>query len=113
MKATGTPVERLVERMRDAGANIPPGYEFHRTHAGRVMRQNGAWSWFIASPSLGPSTRNEIGSQYSVTQLLKARRLVCSRYFAGHGMDVDPDEHEITPMNKHGVIWAEPLRTDS
>lgn len=108
-----TPVERLVERMRIAGANIPPDYEFHRSYAGRVQRQNGAWSWWIGSPSLGLGSRYEIGSQYSVTQLLKARRLVCSRYFSGHGMDVDPDEHEITPANKHGVIWAEPLRADS
>ena len=42
---------------------------FRRTYAGDVMRTNGAWSWSMWNK------RPNIGSQFSVTEILKADKI--------------------------------------
>lgn len=62
-----TPVERLFDRLRAMGLDVPDGSRFHRTHAGYWQRAQGAWSWFIDNAD----GRELYGSQVTVTELLR------------------------------------------
>jgi hypothetical protein len=98
-----TKVERLVARMRAAGAVIPDDYEFHRMHAGRLMRENGSWSWFMSWPG-HPSW--ELGSQWPVTALLAAPVLSCTR--DDHGsLDIVPEP--LSARSRYLMVWEEAL----
>ena len=67
------PTATLVERLRtECGIEVPVGSTLHRTHAGRVQRQAGAWSWFL----LSPEGAEVCGSPHPVQALLKAPALV-------------------------------------
>lgn len=70
-----TPTEHLLHRLSDeARVDVPEGTTVHRTYAGRLQRQAGAWSWF----ALRPDGREVCGSHYSVVALLKAKSLVAA-----------------------------------
>lgn len=70
-----TPTQHLLHRLSDeAGGDVPEGTTVHRTYAGRLQRQAGAWSWF----ALRPDGREVCGSHYSVVALLKAKSLTAT-----------------------------------
>ena len=103
-----TPSERLLARLTAMGVPLPEGAEIRRTYAGWLQRRHGAWSWAV-DPSVGAWT---VGSQWPVTHLLRARRLVVSR--AGTQADWDVDEatgdvpagRSVSPL---GEAVAEPV----
>lgn len=69
-----TSVAKLVEKLRANGIVIPADWRFMRVRPGRRQRARGAWSWNIVG------TACNIGSQYSVRECLRARRLVIDQY---------------------------------
>lgn len=70
-----SPSARLLHRIHEeCGLAIPDGTEIHRTYAGRLQRQEGAWSWF----ALDPHGFEVCGSHYPVTTLLRAKGIVAS-----------------------------------
>jgi hypothetical protein len=72
-----TPTQRLFKRLgEECQFEIPEGATLHRTYAGRLQRQTGAWSWFI----LSAEGRELCGSCCSVTQLVRAPHLVIDRH---------------------------------
>lgn len=75
-KGSPTPSARLLTRLRAMGLPVPEGASIERTHAGHWQRKEGAWSWQVL-PQLG---REGVGSQYPVTKLLHARRLIAIRH---------------------------------
>jgi hypothetical protein len=92
-EAIMTPSERLLERLRAQGVEIPKGSRIHRTYANGSARTAGAWSWFILGPdgqSLGPHGR-DLGSYYPVKVCLRALRLVVSEEHRDLGLNIDPD----------------------
>jgi hypothetical protein len=83
-----TPNEKLIERLRAMGVHLPEGTTLRRTYSGRCMRAQGAWSWFTLYPAPEPGLR-EVGSHYTVTMLLKQKRLIVTRSETGD-LEVDP-----------------------
>jgi hypothetical protein len=70
-KRNKTPVERLVERLRKEGFNVPEDYKFRRCYHGHWQRSAGGWSWFInGNPN---NSIFEVGSCDSVAVCLKAK----------------------------------------
>lgn len=66
-----TKFERISKRLRaECGVQIPPETKLHRTYAGREQKSRGGWVWFVLTED-----GREIGSQISVTDLLKADKL--------------------------------------
>jgi hypothetical protein len=94
---TMTPSERLLERLRQQGVEIPEGARIHRTYANGSARTGGAWSWFVLD-SQGRELREGpylgLGSYYPVKVCLCAPRLVISRERfnpeLGRSVDLDP-----------------------
>lgn len=72
--APGRLVARLVADGHIAPDYVPDGATFHRTYAGRVQREAGAWSWYIVAGS-----REVLAGFVPVTELLRAPALVTSR----------------------------------
>lgn len=62
--------DRLVDRLRDEGHDIPRDLAFHRTYAGRVQRERGAWSWFATG---GPRGVDYLASFDSLSSLLASK----------------------------------------
>lgn len=59
--------DKLFDRLRLKGADIPPGTTLRRTHATLSQRAAGAWAWYLA----GPGYRSlKIGSQLPLRLLL-------------------------------------------
>lgn len=72
---TQKPSERLTARLIEMGY-IDETAKFERTRAGRLQREEGAWSWYIYSPR---HTFMPIGSQSPVSSILKCPnwQIVC------------------------------------
>lgn len=69
-----TLVDRLVQRCKDAGLEIPKGVQIRRTYAGSNQRSCGAWSWFFVTADGRPYTngfKGQVGSQYPASVLVK------------------------------------------
>ena len=88
-----TIVERLVERLRDEGVPITDGWVFHRTYAGRVQRECGAWSWWIDYRDAATGRPREIGGYAPVSELVRAAGLT-----VGHELGQD-----------HGTLSVDPI----
>ena len=70
----GASVQKLVQRLRDEhGLAIPDDFHFERVYAGHWQRSAGAWSWYMCYPAPGGGVQ-EIGSQWSVTELLRSKK---------------------------------------
>jgi hypothetical protein len=70
----GPSVQKLVQRLRDEhDLAIPDDFYFQSTYAGHWQRSAGAWSWWIHYPAEGGGFM-EIGSQWSVTELLRNKK---------------------------------------
>ena len=66
--------EKLIERLvRDGFIPSDSNPEFQRLYPGYWQRSGGAWSWMVKY-----SGACEIGSQYPVSELLKAVEIVAS-----------------------------------
>ena len=48
-------------------------FHFERVYAGHWQRSAGAWSWYMCYPAPGGGVQ-EIGSQWSVTELLRSKK---------------------------------------
>jgi hypothetical protein len=82
--------ERLIARLREIGLDLPAGTRLVRVNPSPSMRNAGAWSW----AALGPDGYDlRIGSQYPMTELLRAESLDVSRV----GTSVTDPDVEITP----------------
>jgi hypothetical protein len=65
-------IDRIRQRLlRVHGIDLPADTELRRTHAGRAMKSQGAWSWSLFSPSNARDAN--YGSHYPATDLLKCR----------------------------------------
>ncbi|MFE5912070.1 hypothetical protein ACFQ6B_23715 [Streptomyces wedmorensis] len=82
--------ERLLARLREIGVDLPQGAQLVRVHPSPAMRNAGAWSWAAFGPD-GHDLR--IGSQYPMSELIKAEALDVSRI----GSSVTEPDAEITP----------------
>lgn len=72
------PIEKLCIRLKEELDIDADPNSFHRTRAGHWQRKYGAWSWFVKFKEVNG---NCIGSQHSVTELLKADKLDEYHYF--------------------------------
>lgn len=69
-----TPSQKLISRIREElKVDLPEDTVIRRTHAGRNQKGNGAWVWFLYSPTR--SYISTYGSAYTVTELLKQKEL--------------------------------------
>lgn len=59
---------------------LPAQISIHRTHAGRLQRSDGAWSWF----ALDESGREVIGSQWPVTEIVRKDKAEREVYLYTH-----------------------------
>lgn len=88
-----TAVERLRQKLVECGIEFGDDSEFHRTYAGRVQRQQGAWSWFFTHARFGPvgPFRYDVGGYVPVTELAR-RPISVARSSADPvgSFDVDP-----------------------
>lgn len=84
-----TIAERLLHRLRQTGLDLPEGSRLARVYPSEAMRNNGAWSWAAFGPDGGEL---QIGSQYSMGQLLAAEALDVTslQSVAGSDISVDP-----------------------
>jgi hypothetical protein len=80
-----TSVQRLVERLEREHKLLVDASTFSRVRAGHWQRSSGAWSWWMF---LHGASRQMIGSQFSVKQLLKAKTLQIGPNF--NDLEVDP-----------------------
>ena len=63
--------ERLMDRIAlELELDMPVGSKFKRLYPGHWQRSAGAWLWMIVRPG-----RGDIGSIYTVTELLKEKTL--------------------------------------
>lgn len=71
-----TPSERLLDRLRnELGLKIPKTAYIRRTYASAGQRAGGAWSWILDDYDPLSPYALRLGSQWPVTELLRARRL--------------------------------------
>lgn len=74
---TGAPAALVARLVADGCIDadyVPPDATFHRTYAGRVQREAGAWSWYIVAGS-----REILAGFVPVKELLRAPGFVMSR----------------------------------
>lgn len=91
-----TPSERLLDRLRSMlGLALPPGARLVRTHAGRLQREQGVWSWYVVDAD-GDEVVPHVGSAETVTQLLDSERLVAWGMPAGY-VEIGPGDALVQP----------------
>jgi hypothetical protein len=92
---SGRPQDRLLKRLRDElGIELPEQAEIRRTHAGRVQRSQGAWSWFVHIPlEAYKGGQPQVGSHWQIRQLMAARRLEVSKAPWGD-LEIGPEAAE-------------------
>ncbi len=93
--------QRLLDRLREEGFDLPARTELFRTFAQFNDRRNGAWSWFAMVPAK-PCTHADdvfieavelkLGSQYSMALLLRAERWEIFRHDCGDTSICIPDD---------------------
>lgn len=66
------PTEKLIARLIDEGFLSPGQYRYVRSYAGYWQVKEGAWSFWIENSE----GRDILGSQYSVQELLRAKKIV-------------------------------------
>jgi hypothetical protein len=76
-----TPGERLVRRVRDLGViPVPEETVIHRTYAGRIQKQAGAWTWY----AIDRATCEEVfGGYQRVTDILRFPELHIAKEASG------------------------------
>lgn len=81
--------EKLLARLQAMGLELPEGARLVRANASRSARANGAWVWraegttgWVALPTWYTSDQGGIGSQWSMTELLRRPTLglTCNDY---------------------------------
>lgn len=91
--------ERLIERLREAGQDLPPCTVLHRigrNTKGRI----GRWSWFAYCPLAGDDPEHgrhmnlHVGSHWSMAELLAAPGLTFQRLDSSGDICVDPADPE-------------------
>jgi len=71
------------------GVDLPEGTTLHRTYAGRLQKQAGAWTWY----AVGPNGEDlNFGSYCTVGELLRAPRLLVTYPDRELGRSVEPCE---------------------
>jgi len=86
----GAKAERLMKCLRSQGVTVPDGSTLHRTHAGRLQRSSGAWSWFL----LDPAGRVVCGGYSSVTDLLRGALSVSEDTNGSLNVELDRAEQQ-------------------
>ena len=81
-------VERLAARLEREHQIKLDVRTFNRTRAGHWQRSAGAWSWYAYLVREENAGFVDIGSQFSVRQLLKAEKLEVGKGIAG--IEIDP-----------------------
>jgi hypothetical protein len=72
--------DRMLQRLRDEGLDVPEGSTLHRTYASSANRRNGAWSWFALAPD---GSELGIGSQHAMKFLLELSKWEISQGING------------------------------
>ena len=101
------PSERLIARLRAMGVEIPEGATIRRTHAGYWQKAQAAWSWFVADAN---GKELGIGSQISVTELLREKRLCAAEAYSDCDISIDPMLPGDVPPPRGAFrnVWIEP-----
>ena len=85
----GLKAKRLLRRIgSELGRDLPEDAYIQRTYAGRNQKAEGAFAWFVESPS--QMVWPPVGSGWTVTGLLKADKLSIVDSF-GSDQEVIPD----------------------
>jgi hypothetical protein len=90
-----TPSQRMVQRLRDAGVDLPPDAAVRRTFAGPAQRNEGAWSWTVTNAAGTPLMKGAdgrpfaVGSQWPLAFLLRLPHLLINAESSGD-VHVDP-----------------------
>ncbi len=92
-----TPSQRLLNRLRAMGLDVPLGSTIRRTYAGHVQRAQGAWSWYVVDAS---GRDLFIGGYEPVTTLLRGR-LVATQGFREFAVSIDT----ATPVEIQSSAW--------
>lgn len=104
-----TPSQRLLERIKSMGFDIPEGVVVARTGHGRVQLSRGAWAWRLDNPTanrLFTIGRSCVGSQETVTSLVGEARLMAEYDSFSGDIIVSPwAEPDITRPSRR---WDEP-----
>lgn len=79
--------ERLLEKIRQAGAPVPDGARFEATHASRSMRVEGGAVWILVDAE-GRPTDPLVCSQWPRRYLL-ARKMEAGQVGPGHATNRD------------------------
>jgi len=98
-----TKVERLIKRLSAMGMDVPDGSAVYRTHAGRLMRQTGAWSWYLGDPSY----KELCGSYLPVTELLRSRLIVVTGDYRTPEVMPYDESYEHWFVGKPKVLFSE------
>jgi hypothetical protein len=79
--------DRLVDRLRKMGYDLPEGLVLHRTNAGYWQRAQGAWSWYATHPI---SRHEVLASHYRVRELVQSREITAAPGMGSTALEVDP-----------------------
>lgn len=91
-----TPAMRLMKRLREMGLEIDPNAIPHSLRTGPNARAAGAWSWYVDGPG-----QRITGSQLTMTELLRAARLVASWSHWVHDTDIHIDPLPLGRLSDH------------
>jgi hypothetical protein len=83
------------------GLPVAEGARIERTYAGFWQRAAGAWSWSV-QPQIGAYA---VGSQYPVTELLRAHRLLAVQFRQGQDWHVFSAEGMEHDRRRSGELW--------
>ena len=84
-----TKAQRLIEKI-EAECGVFVKAPLQRVRAGHWQRSAGAWSWHSRTLPERGDNGEEVGSQFSVTELLKSKKLIHSRI--NGSIHIDPSE---------------------
>ncbi len=73
---------------KELNINIPEHAEFKRTYAGSWQLSSGAWKWFCNYPECP----YDIGSSYTVGEILKAKKISRQNYEHSSGVTIEVDD---------------------
>jgi hypothetical protein len=69
----------------------PKDFKVQRTRAGHWQRSEGAWSWTLESAAPDLEIREDIGSPYPASEVIKWKKWI---FNYRHGLEINPGEEE-------------------
>jgi hypothetical protein len=110
-----TPSQRLLGRLRDElGLDIPGSAQVRRTYAGSTQLAQGAWKWFVLYEGDSYRGRPDVGSHYSVADILGSARIQATDDMwvgrpTGQSYSIDPvDPDHVPAPGTRGLVAITP-----